>query len=220
MKRIAHTVIMPDGSYFDHIKRLPIDKIDRKKLIFLGNMRPVMGVELILESFKEVIKEIPDAKLVLIGGGLKLEEYKKLASRLKLEKYVSFTGFIKKHEDVDDLLCTGAIGLAPFAPDKTSYEFYSDVGKPKVYLAAGMPIIITRVPEIAEEIEKKRAGIAINYSKKELVYAIMKLLNNDKLYKEYRKNAINLSKKYIWDNIFRDTFKKTLDFLKKNNESF
>lgn len=211
-KKISNTIVMPDGSNFNPGKRLSIDKIDRKKLIFIGGMRPVMGIKLILESFKEIIKEVPSATLLLIGGGSHLEEYKIFSKRLGLEKYVYFTGYIENHDDVDDLLRTGAIGLAPFAPDKSSYEYYSDVGKPKAYLAAGMPVIITRVPEIADEIEKERAGIVIGYNKKELTGAILALLKSDKTYKKFRKNAVKLSKKYIWPNILEDTYKKTFVF--------
>lgn len=214
-KKIVYTIVMPDGSNFDPKKRLPIGKIDRKKLIFLGGMRPITGVKLLLESFKDVVKEVPDVTLLLIGGGPKLGEYKKLAQALELGKHVSFTGFIERHEDVDDLLCTGAIGLAPFVRDKGSYEYYSDAGKPKAYLAAGAPVIITRVPEIANEIEKERAGIVIEYNKTELTKAVVLLLKDDKKYKEFRENAIKLSKKYIWPNIFKDTYRKTFIFFEQ-----
>lgn len=217
-EKIAHTIVTPDGSNFDPKKRLQISKIDRKKLIFLGHMRSGMGVEFILASMEDILEKVPDAKLLLIGGGPKLEGYKKLACDLGLDSYVSFTGFVEKHEDVDDLLRTGAIGLAPFVPDKSAYEYYSDVGKPKAYLAAGMPVVIMRLPEIADEINEKKAGFAINYKKEEFIKAIVSLLQDDALYSKYRTNAISLSEKYIWSNIFLEAYKKTLDFLKRNNK--
>lgn len=215
-KKIAHTIVMPDGSNFDYRKRLPIDKIDRNLIIFAGHMRPVMGVELILDALIDVLKTMPAAKLLLIGGGPELEKYKQHAKKLGLEKKAVFTGFLQSHDEVDDLLCRGAIGLALFAPDKSSYEYYSDVGKPKAYLAAGMPVIITRVPEIADIIDKNKAGIVIKYDKKELVNALVTLLKDDKMYKEHRNNAISLSKKYIWNNIFQDTFDKTFKYFLAN----
>lgn len=215
-KKMAHTIVMPDGSYFNQKKRLSIAKINRKKLIFLGNMRPVMGVGLILEAFKEVLKSVPSAQLLLIGGGIELEKYKIQATTLGLGKNTVFTGFLESHDEVDDLLCTGAIGLAPFVPDNSSYEFYSDVGKPKAYLAAGMPVIITRVPAIADEIERGKAGIVIDYSKKELTEAILSLLRDKKKYNMFRENAIRLSKKYIWSNILEDTYKKTFKYWSNN----
>ena len=177
-------------------------------------MRPVMGVKLILESFKEIIRLIPDVRLVLIGDGPELKKYQKKARALHHNTHVTFTGFIKDHAKVDDILRTGALGLAPFVPDKNSYEYYSDVGKPKAYLAAGMPVVITRVPEIADIIKKEKAGIVIEYSKKDFIDAVISLLKNDRMYRLYRKNAIALSKKYIWENIFTTTYKKTLAYLK------
>ena len=211
-KRIVKTIVMPDGSNFDSSKRLSIEKIDKKKLVFIGGMRPVMGVELILKSFKDVLKKIPDAKLLLIGGGPYLEQYKKLSQLLHIGPSVNFTGFIESHDEVDNLMCTGAIGLAPFVPDKSSYEFYSDVGKPKAYLAAGMPVIITRVPAIAEEIENEHAGFVIDYDKKQLTDTVIMILGDRRKYKEFRANAIRMSKKYLWDNIFEDAYNKTLTF--------
>lgn len=211
-KKIVKTIVMPDGSNFNPKKRLSIDKIERKKLVFIGGMRPVMGVDLILRSFKDVLKKIPDARLLLIGDGPYLEEYKKLSQLLGVWPSVIFTGFIESHNDVDNIMRTGAIGLAPFAPDKSSYEFYSDVGKPKAYLAAGMPVVITRVPAIAEEIEIEHAGFVIDYDKKQLTDAIMTLLTDIAKYKEFRANAIRMSKRYIWTNVFEDAYSKTLTF--------
>lgn len=214
-KRIVHTIVMPDGSNFDHKKRLPISSIDRKLIIYAGHMRPVMGIELILDAYKEVQKTVPAAKLLLIGDGPELEKYKHHARRLGLEKRAIFTGLLKTHAEVDNLLQRGAIGLALFAPDKSSYEYYSDVGKPKAYLAAGMPVIITRVPEIADIIEHEKAGIVVRYTKEDLVHTLEILLTDDRMYRSLRKNSVRLSKKYIWEHIFTHTFRQSLNYLMK-----
>ncbi|MCL4360160.1 glycosyltransferase [Patescibacteria group bacterium] len=213
--RIAYSLVTPDGCNFDSRKLLPVGRIVRKRLIFLGHMRPVMGVDLMLESFAEVIRSVPDAEFILIGEGPNLADYRALAAQLGLGSHVRFTGFIENHDEVDDLLCTGAVGLAPFKPDKNSYEFYSDVGKPKAYLAAGLPVIITRVPEIAGIIEKAGAGIAIAYNKKELVSAMVRLLTDDALYRRCRTNAIRLSEHYRWEHIFSEAFGRTLDYFEQ-----
>lgn len=212
-KRIAYTVVMPDGSNFDQKKRLPVECIDRNLIIYSGHMRPVMGVPLILDAYRELLHTVPSAKLILTGDGPDLEKYKEYARFLGLEKKAVFTGFLKTHEEVDEILRKGAIGLALFAPDKSSYEYYSDVGKPKAYLAAGMAVIVTRVPEIADIIESARAGLVIDYQKKSLVCALEKLLTDDRMYRLFRSNAIRLSKKYVWNNIFKETYRQTLSFL-------
>lgn len=202
-KKIAKTIVTPDGSNFDEDKRLPIEKINRKTVAFVGHLRERLGLSLLIDSWGDVVGEIPDAKLLIIGGGPLLQNLKRQASGLK---NITFTGFIENHEDVDEKLRHAAIGIAMFESVVDSYEYYSDAGKPKVYLAAGLPVVITRVPEIADEIEDKDAGIVTEYNKKELSDSIITLLKNDKEYLRKRENAINLSKKYIWPNIFRQAF--------------
>ena len=66
------------------------------------------------------------------------------------------------------------MGIAPYVPDPNSFTWYADPGKPKVYLGCGIPVIITKVPEVAFEISKRKAGIAINYDSHELSEAIKK----------------------------------------------
>jgi len=210
--KIALTIITPDGSNFDPKKRLPLAKINRKMIVFLGHLRPGMGLEMLLESFVKVRQKVPEAKLTIIGDGPLIKKLKEIRQQKNLSTSVTFTGFIKSHQDVDNILKKAAIGLAPFEPIKESIEYYSDVGKPKVYLAAGMPVVITKVPEIALEIDKKKAGIAVNCNKSDFANAMVTLLENDSLYKEYRRNAIELSKKYCWSKIFADALTKTLDY--------
>lgn len=215
-EKIAKTIITPDGSNFDPKKRLPISKIDRKLVVFLGHLRERLGLELLVESFADAASAVNGAKLLIIGDGPLLNNLKSLAQNLKISENVEFAGFIKKHEDVDNLLRKAAIGIAMFEPVKDSYEYYSDAGKPKVYLTAGLPVIITRVPEIADEIDAGKAGFVIPYRREELSKAIIIFLKDDGLYKQYRENAIELSKKYVWNDIFYRAFDQSLKYFNKS----
>lgn len=210
--RIAKTVITPDGSNFNYKKRLPISKINRKTVVYLGLLKEGWGLELLIKSFSDVLKKLPDANLLIIGGGPLLDSLKLITKKYKIENEITFTGFIEEHKEIDNLLRRAAIGVAPFKPMRASYKYYSDVGKPKVYLSAGLPVVITKVPEIARVIEKEKAGIVIKYDKNELAGAIITLLQDDLMYRRYRKNAIKLSKTYIWDNIFHKAFSETLSY--------
>lgn len=71
-------------------------------------------------------------------------------------------------------------------------------------------VIITKVPQIAFEIEKNRADVAINYSKRDLVDAVLKLLIDDDLYGEFSENAIEYETKFGWAKIFNEAFLKFL----------
>jgi glycosyltransferase involved in cell wall biosynthesis len=71
-------------------------------------------------------------------------------------------------------------------------------------------VIITKVPEVAFEVEKCGAGIAINYNTHELIDAVLKLLTNDEMYHQCRQRAAEFASKYMWDDIFYEALNHIL----------
>jgi len=206
-------IIVPDGNNFDEIERYPFENINRHDLVFMGHLRENQGIHLIIEAMPEIIKRAPRAKLIIVGTGPLEQDLKNLVSELGLSGKVIFTGFMKDHSDLEKILAKCAIAIAPYVPNKDSFSYYSDVGKPKAYMACGLPVIITPVPRIAFEITSKKAGTLIQFNKKELVEAVIGLFKDDNLYKEYRENAIALAEKYKWSNIFERAFEESFKIL-------
>ena len=191
-------------------KPLAFRAIDRYKIIFMGHIREGQGVEMLIHAMRDVIKKIPEAHLLIIGGGPLENNMRNQVKRLKLEKKVKFTGFVKKFTDVQKYLQDGAIAVAPYVDDSRTYTRYTDPGKPKDYLASGLPVVITKVPQVAYEIEKNKCGLAINYNKRELTDAIVRLLKDEGKLSFFRKNAFKMAEKYGWDKIFDEAFLNTL----------
>jgi len=111
---------------------------------------------------------------------------------------------------IEEIISKCRVGVAPYFPDPNSFTWYADPGKPKVYLGCGVPVIITRVPEVAFEIEEKGAGIVINYDKDDFTNAMLTLLTDDDVYLQYRQRAMDFASEYTWDNIFLRAFAQTL----------
>jgi glycosyltransferase involved in cell wall biosynthesis len=202
-------IVVPIGTTL-HKTRVDVKEIDRYKVVHMGHLLEKQGVEKLIQAMKEVTNKIPKAHLLIIGGGPQEAKLKKDVIRLKLEKSVKFTGFIEKFSDVEKMLQDAAIAVAPYLDNKDTYTRYTDPGKPKDYLANGIPVIITKVPQVAYEIEKSKCGIAINDDKKELVNALLTLLTNNKMLDEFRKNTIVMARKYSWNRIFDKALKETL----------
>jgi glycosyltransferase involved in cell wall biosynthesis len=156
---------------------------------------------------EELIKKFPDVRLEIIGTGPFEGELKEMVKRKKLEKWVNFLGRMG-HDKLMQYLPTCGIALATYEPDPNSITYYADPTKPKEYLACGLPVIITKVPWIAKEIEKAPMGIAINYDKYELVSAITKLLSDESFYKKCRDNAMEFASKLDLNKIFGKAFIK------------
>ena len=202
-------ITVPIGTNLN-VKRLPFEKINRYEIAFMGHLRPGQGAEFLLKTMPEVLKKIPQLSLVFIGTGPLEKTLKRKALKLKINKKVKFTGFIKSHTKMQTRLSQAAIAIAPYVDDKKNYTRYTDPGKPKAYLASGLPVIITDIVQIAKDINKNKAGIAISFQKKALIKAIISLLKSGQKLKIYRKNALWLAKKFSWEKIFKKALKETL----------
>lgn len=209
VKRSATSIVLPMGANLSRIKILPVDKINRHDIVFVGFLMEKQGVQLILESLPKIIAKNINFRFIIIGQGEYEQKLKALTKKLKITKYVCFKGFIKDHKQVEKILCKSAIGVAPYLPVSDNYTFYTDPGKPKLYLGCGLPIVITDVPKIARIIQSKKAGLIVRYTTESVANALGKLLTNDKLYNEYRKNATQLSKSYDTNSLIANALKKT-----------
>ena len=103
--------------------------------------------------------------------------------------------------------------MAPYEPEEGSLAYYADPGKIRTYLAVGLPVVVTKVPPSAYEIAQTRAGIAIEYDRREFIQAVIKLLSNDEFYLDCRKNAIELGANYSWEQVFTRAFKDTFSLI-------
>lgn len=179
----APQITVPIGTRFEEIQRLPLESIDKTCLVYLGLLHEKQGVQLIIEALPEIVRRAPDTKLVVIGSGPLEDKLKGMVKDYALEDRVEFLGVVED-EVVEKTLTKCSIGLAPYFGDSNSTKRYTDVTKPRMYMACGLPVVITRVPPVAKEIEINRAGIAIEYNKEELAEAVLRLLTDANLYRE------------------------------------
>jgi glycosyltransferase involved in cell wall biosynthesis len=201
-------IVVPIGVNFNRIKRLPIEEINRKCVVYMGHLRKGQGLELIIQALPKIVKKIPDIKLLIIGTGQLENDLRNMVKELGVSENVEFKGFIKDHRNVENILAECAVGLAIYKPDPDSITQYTDPSKPKQYMACGLPVIITGVPWTTKKIEEKTMGIVISYSEDELTDAIIKLLMDDELYAMCRENAIKFASNLDWNAIFAEAFSK------------
>ena len=169
------------------------------RAVFMGHVQEKSGIQLFLDIMPSLRRLYPDLHLDVIGGGPYLETLKSMAVDRGVADVVTFHGFIDDHRDLEQRLMQCAVGVALYNPDDAGFSSLADPGKPKVYLACGLPVIITGVPEVADEIDQTGAGKLIGYRAEELLQAMKDIVEQ---YPEYRKNALEMGRKYDWNNVF------------------
>ncbi|KKQ75910.1 MAG: hypothetical protein US96_C0002G0023 [Candidatus Woesebacteria bacterium GW2011_GWB1_38_5b] len=193
----SRQVNMPFGIWLD---QFPVSRKKTKEptLIFSGHLVPKQGVQLALESMPLILKSQPKTKLIVIGKGEYLPELQKIAQRLHISKQVSFLGYVDPATQ-SRLLLSSWIGLATFDPQLDTFSYYADPGKIKTYLGHGLPVVLTDVPYIAQVVNQKKAGKMIKYDPRDFADAIIGLISNPALLRQYSQNARSLAESFDWN---------------------
>lgn len=201
-------VLVPEGVWFDRIKRYPIEQIDPCTLVFLGHLMLRLGVQKVIRAIPKIIQSIPDFKFIIIGKGDNQEKLQELAYNLKVEKYIDFKGFIPHHKDVEEIISKCGVGIAPYSDEEKSFSYFCDPSKTKIYMGCGLPVIMTNVFYDAKEIENAGAGKIVNYDTNEIAEAVIEMMNNRKKLKEYKESAVKYIKNLDWEIIFKENLNK------------
>jgi glycosyltransferase involved in cell wall biosynthesis len=195
-------IVVPVGVELDKVDKFTVEeKIAKKTLVLMSMLDETKGVQLLIESMKDIIKEVPQAELLIIGTGPYEPNLKEQAKKLNLEKNIRFLGLMQ-HDQLFKFIPHERISVAPYMDDPNNYTYYADPTKPKEYLGCGLPMVITDVPWIAEEVRARPMGVVCKYKREELAAACVKLLKDDEFYKICLKNALLFASGLSWDVIY------------------
>lgn len=208
LKRCAPFQIVPIGFGKEGIFIRPIKKVNRFNLVFVGVLYEKQGLQLVIKVLPKLIKKFPKVHLTIVGSGPFETQIKKLVEQQVVSSYVTFTGYISNHQEIVKLLSDSGIGLAAYNPSLGDFTYYADPSKIKLYLLCGIPVITTKVPPIAKEIIKRKAGFVIDYSEDDLIKALENLLKDNKTYSKFRENALKMAKSYDNNLILDKAFKE------------
>lgn len=202
-------IVVPVGTD-SIVQPLPFNKITRYGLVHMGYLTQKQGVQTVIRAIPSIVKRLQDFHFDIIGGGPMEGQLQQMVHEMHMTKYVTFHGFIKNHTDVEALLVKNAAAVAPYVNNPDNPVRFTDSGKVKACLAVGLPIIITKVPDIWKIIVREKAGIAVSDTPQSIADATVQLLTNEKLLRASRLNAQKLGKKYTWNKIFAKALFATL----------
>ncbi|MBA7530294.1 D-inositol-3-phosphate glycosyltransferase [subsurface metagenome] len=163
-----------------------------KILLFVGRFVPLKNLPFLIESFKEVIKQTEDVKLMLVGEGALEKRIKKLIENYKLQKSVIFTGKVDNKELAKYYSAADIFVLSSF------YESFSFVTIEA--MSCQLPIVATNVGYLPKLIKPGENGFLIESGNvQQFKDAIITLLDDESLAKEMgKRNRIKVQEKYDW----------------------
>jgi glycosyltransferase involved in cell wall biosynthesis len=125
------SLLEPGGVEVDDVPEGPV-------AMYVGNLQRYQGIDLLLDSFRLALREVPDAKLVVIGGDEEsLRLYK--ARTADLKESVRFLG-PRPLDRLGAYLRRATVLVSPrIQGENTPMKVYS-------YLDSGRPVLATRLP--------------------------------------------------------------------------
>ncbi len=205
-KKCAPALRVPHGTHARALRSLLRESPDPFRIAFMGHVLKKSGVQLFLNAMNILREKMSRIHLDVLGSGPYLDTLKSMAHELGLDDHVTFHGYVKRHEELEQTLMRCGIGLALYSPDEDDFSIYADPGKPKVYLSCGLPVIIVDVPEVAGEIDARGAGVKISYDVDSLCNALVRITSD---YDDYRARALEMGKDYDWDCVFTRAIEQT-----------
>jgi glycosyltransferase involved in cell wall biosynthesis len=135
--------------------KLGIAENDRV-IVYVGTLFEFSGLDLYLKQFPAVLKEFPEAKLVIVGGGALLRRLKKLVVDLRLEENVILTGF-QPFDMMPQYINLADICINPFIVNMTTRDIIP--GKIIQYLSCAKPVLATPLPGMVSLLSDPERGI-------------------------------------------------------------
>lgn len=178
---------------------LPLNK---NMILFVGNLIPYKGPDILVKAIPAIVKEVPDTELVFVGSGGMRAELEELSQKLGVEKYVKFAGFVEErlkplYYRAADVFCL---------PSTLNTEVF-----PIVLLeasASGLPMVVSDLDTFKCIIDEGSNGLFTKRrDESNLADVIVSLLENEEVRNTMSKNARKNVEEYSWERIAEETKK-------------
>ena len=198
--------IIPNGLNLSDYRSLPEKGKFRRRysigagekiILYLGRIHKIKGLDLLVNTFADLTKELDNVRLVIVGSddGF-LSTIKKQIKSLKIDEKVLFTGPLYESDKLEAYVDADVYVLP------SVYETF-----PVTVLeacACGMPVIVTDRCGIADVVDGV-AGCVVEYDKDQLQEAIFRILSDGELMRKFGERGRKLVRDYFsWDKIIKN----------------
>ncbi len=185
---------IPNGIDPQRFNKVKIQKAKYPKILWVGRLDPVKRVEDLLYAMQILKKEVPDAKLTVVGYGRDEKKLKKIKKILKLTN-VKFAGK-KEGPDLIKEYKSAHLFVLPSTSEGQPLSILEA-------LACNLPIVATKVGGITEIVKSNVDGILVlPHEPNKLAKAISRVLKKEN---SFGSNRFNILKQHNWGNVATTT---------------
>ncbi len=143
---------------------------------FLGSLKPWHGLDILADAYMFLHRKAPNTRLLVVGDGPERENLVKDLTARNLLGSSEFTGMVAPSE-VPGLLASMDVGVAPY-PNLD--DFYFSPIKVYEYMAAGLPVVASRLGDLPELIQDGANGFLVPPGDPVALAAVLDRLRSDR----------------------------------------
>jgi len=171
-------------------------------ILFMGTLFEFSGLDFFIYQFPELIKQVPEAKLVIVGDGPQRSKLVRIVTELGLTGKVVFTGF-QPYKTLPQYINLAAICINPFLLTKATTDVFP--AKVLQYLACGKGVVATPLPGMKGVIQGEHEGVIYTKDTAEMLREIISIFKSAQRRKQLEKAGLDYVRQvHSYSQIARD----------------
>jgi len=175
------------------------------KVVYIGGIDPVRGLEFLIEATAKLINRIPFLKVIIVGDGVSTSVLKNLVVSYKIENFVIFEGWQPSY-NVQAYIEIADVCVIPHI--KSEQTDNSSPNKLFQYMYFKKPVISSNCVSLENIINQQKCGLIFeDRNSDDLALKILEFYNNPQLKEELGNNGFDaVNSKYNWDATVKNLF--------------
>lgn len=204
-KKLVHTI----PNCIQDEKQVII-KPNTNQFVYLGRLVFYKNVEIILQAFKIVSKEFPEAILVIAGDGPHKESLQELSKKLGINDNITFSGYVTPQQKAKLLAESNAL-LFPSTIEGFGLVILESFQQKR-------PVLVSDISPMSDIVDNNKTGLVINpLDEKKWADAIIELIKNPQKSEIMGKNGNEILKvRYNQELFYEKLVKMYNDVLAKS----
>jgi glycosyltransferase involved in cell wall biosynthesis len=176
----------------------------RPLVLYVGNLQPYQGIDLLLAAFARALSEVPEARLAVVGGAPeRIAHYRRLAALAGLGDSVHFAG-PRPLSQLGAALRRATVLVSPrIEGSNTPMKVYS-------YLDSGRPLLATRLPTHTQVLHDDIAFLADPHPEP-MGRGLVRLLQDELLRERLAMNARQFAQRELTPQAFEEKLLRFYD---------
>jgi len=161
-------------------------------IVFIGTLFEFSGLDAFIRQFPQVIKEVPEAKLLIVGDGPQRIKLERIITGLDLERQVIITGF-QPYQTMPQYINLATLCINTFLISDATMDVFP--AKIVQYIACGKATVATALPGITTLLPGESHGVVYATSAADMAKEVISLLRSAERRQKLGQAGLNHAKR-------------------------